>query len=84
MAAKESAWRANIPSSREIQAAKTQLDDLKKDLAAHGRTGLTHAVTGSVAERVLQRAACAVLTVREAAPAPVQKGATTVAGFVLI
>jgi nucleotide-binding universal stress UspA family protein len=119
------AWQSeafvpNIPELLNdlIQAAETQLHDLKKDLAAHGlvvdtavitgkparaiiehaanghfdlivmgthgRTGLTHAVMGSVAERVVQRAACAVLTVREAAPAAEQKGATTVPGFVLI
>ena len=119
------AWQSdafvpNIPELLNdlIQAAETQLHDLKKDLAGHGfvvetavitgkparaivehaanghfdlivmgthgRTGLTHAVMGSVAERVVQRAACAVLTVREAAQAAEQKGATTVPGFVVI
>lgn len=53
-------------------------------MGTHGRTGLTHAVMGSVAERVVQRAASAVLTVRETAPSAEQKGATTVAGFVVI
>lgn len=33
-------------------------------MGTHGRTGLTHAVMGSVAERVLRRAPCPVLTVR--------------------
>jgi len=33
-------------------------------MATHGRTGLSHAVMGSVAERVLRRAPCPVLTVR--------------------
>ncbi len=33
-------------------------------LGTHGRTGLTHALMGSVAERVVRRAPCPVLTVR--------------------
>ena len=33
-------------------------------MGTHGRTGLTHALLGSVAERVVRRAACPVLTVR--------------------
>jgi nucleotide-binding universal stress UspA family protein len=40
---------------------------LKADLivmSTHGRTGLSHAVMGSVAERVVRTAACPVLTVR--------------------
>ena len=37
-------------------------------MATHGRTGLSHALMGSVAERVVQKAPCAVLTVREMAP----------------
>jgi nucleotide-binding universal stress UspA family protein len=32
----------------------------------HGRTGIRHALIGSVAEKVVQRAPCAVLTVRAA------------------
>ncbi len=32
-------------------------------MATHGRTGLTHALMGSVAERVVRTAACPVLTV---------------------
>lgn len=34
-------------------------------LGTHGRTGLPHVVLGSVAERVIQRASCPVLTVRQ-------------------
>lgn len=37
-------------------------------MGTHGRTGLSHALLGSVAERVVQKAPCPVLTVREAAP----------------
>ena len=42
---------------------------LKADLivmSTHGRTGLSHVLMGSVAERVVRTAACAVLTVRGA------------------
>jgi nucleotide-binding universal stress UspA family protein len=104
------AWQAevfvpNIPELLNdlIKAAKSQLAERKKDLAAHGfiietavitgrpataiveqastgrfdlivmgthgRTGLSHAFLGSVAERVVQKAPCPVLTVRDTAPA---------------
>lgn len=33
-------------------------------MATHGRTGLKHFFFGSVAEKVLRRAPCCVLTVR--------------------
>ncbi|MBI5774993.1 MAG: universal stress protein [Verrucomicrobia bacterium] len=35
-------------------------------MASHGHTGLKHAALGSVAERVVQRAPCSVLVVRDA------------------
>lgn len=38
-------------------------------MGTHGRTGLTHALMGSVAESVVRRAACPVLTVRGTAAA---------------
>jgi nucleotide-binding universal stress UspA family protein len=38
-------------------------------MGTHGRTGLSHAVLGSVAERVVQKAPCPVLTVRADAAA---------------
>ena len=38
-------------------------------LGTHGRTGLEHALMGSVAERVVRRARCPVLTVHPAAAA---------------
>ena len=44
---------------------------LKADLiimSTHGRTGLSHVVMGSVAEKVVRSAACAVLTVRGQKP----------------
>ena len=36
-------------------------------MATHGRTGLSHLVMGSVAERVVRTAPCPVLTLRAAA-----------------
>ena len=36
-------------------------------LGTHGRTGLAHAIMGSVAERVVRLAPCPVLTVKTAA-----------------
>lgn len=38
-------------------------------MGTHGRTGLSHAFLGSVAERVVRKAPCPVLTVRDAAAA---------------
>jgi nucleotide-binding universal stress UspA family protein len=36
-------------------------------MGTHGRTGLKHALMGSVAEKVVRKAPCAVLTTRDAA-----------------
>ena len=33
-------------------------------LASHGRAGISHALTGSVADKVVQMAPCPVLTVK--------------------
>ncbi|HHT9123393.1 MAG TPA: universal stress protein, partial [Candidatus Wunengus sp. YC63] len=33
-------------------------------LGTHGRTGLSHAIMGSVAEKVVRKSPCPVLTVR--------------------
>jgi nucleotide-binding universal stress UspA family protein len=51
-------------------------------MGTHGRTGLSHALLGSVAERVVQKAPCAVLTVRETAHASAQPASTTAAAAV--
>ena len=40
-------------------------------IGTHGRTGLSHVLLGSVAERVVQHAPCSVLTVRSHQPAKV-------------
>jgi len=45
-------------------ARRTQADLLV--IGTHGRTGLTKALLGSVAERVLRTAPCPVMTVRDA------------------
>jgi nucleotide-binding universal stress UspA family protein len=55
--------REGIPFVEILKAA----DELRADLVVvgtHGRTGLSHALIGSVAERVIERAPCAVLAVR--------------------
>jgi nucleotide-binding universal stress UspA family protein len=39
-------------------------------LGTHGRTGLKHFLIGSVAEKVLRKAPCPVLVVREKGPVP--------------
>ena len=46
-----------------IYAAKKNNADLIV-MATHGRTGLSHALMGSVAEKVLRQAPCPVFTVR--------------------
>lgn len=51
-------------------------------MGTHGRTGLSHALLGSVAERVVQRAPCPVLTVREVTPAAAKPAADTTAAAV--
>jgi nucleotide-binding universal stress UspA family protein len=65
--AKASAVAAVGNPLREILA---HASDWKADLivlSTHGRTGLSHAFLGSVAERVVRGAPCTVLTVRPAA-----------------
>jgi glycine betaine transporter len=44
-------------------------------MGTHGRTGLAHAVMGSVAERVARHAHCPVLTIRGEATVPMGKPA---------
>jgi nucleotide-binding universal stress UspA family protein len=57
-------WVVSGVASREIVArAETGFDLIV--MGTHGRTGLSHAVMGSVAERVVRRAPCPVLTVRD-------------------
>lgn len=60
----EAAIRIGRPFLEIVQAAK----DLDADLiiiSTHGRTGISHVLLGSTAERVAQRADCPVMIVRE-------------------
>lgn len=52
-----------VPFEQILRAAKRLKCDLIV-LATHGRTGLRHVLMGSVAENVVRRASCPVLTVR--------------------
>jgi nucleotide-binding universal stress UspA family protein len=54
------------PAHEILAFAKAQQADLLV-MGTHGRTGIQHALMGSVAERVVRRSTCPVLTVR---PAP--------------
>ena len=56
------------PAAEIVALAAEQKMDLLV-LGTHGRTGLEHALMGSVAERVVRRARCPVLTVHPAAQA---------------
>jgi nucleotide-binding universal stress UspA family protein len=51
------------PATEIVSFAKERAMDLLV-LGTHGRTGLEHALMGSIAERVVRRAHCPVLTVR--------------------
>ena len=56
------------PAQSIVESAASEGCDLIV-MGTHGRTGLSHAVMGSVAERVLRKAPCPVLTVRATAGA---------------
>jgi universal stress protein A len=51
------------PSQTIIETAEAEHVDLIV-MATHGRTGLSHLLIGSVAERVVRTAPCPVLTIR--------------------
>jgi nucleotide-binding universal stress UspA family protein len=53
----------------EIVARAEESDADLIVVGTHGRTGLRHALVGSVAERVVRHAGCRVLTVHGSAPA---------------
>lgn len=57
------AVRVGSPFVEIIRYAREQDIDLIV-LGTHGRTGLSHVLLGSVAERVVRKAPCPVLTVR--------------------
>ena len=55
--------RVGAPFLEIIHAAQSEVADLIV-MGTHGRTGLAHVLMGSVAERVVNKAPCPVLTVR--------------------
>jgi nucleotide-binding universal stress UspA family protein len=55
--------RGGLPIDSILDAARTQSADMIV-MGTHGRRGLSHALSGSVAESVLRKARCPVLTVR--------------------
>jgi nucleotide-binding universal stress UspA family protein len=52
-----------VPAQKIVDTATAEQVDLIV-MATHGRTGLGHLILGSVAERVVRLAPCAVLTIR--------------------
>jgi nucleotide-binding universal stress UspA family protein len=52
-----------LPTDSILDAARTQPADLIV-MGTHGRRGLSHALFGSIAESVLRKSSCPVLTVR--------------------
>jgi nucleotide-binding universal stress UspA family protein len=59
----ETATAIGEPAHEILAFAKAQQADLVV-IGTHGRTGIQHALMGSVAERVVRRSTCPVLTVR--------------------
>jgi nucleotide-binding universal stress UspA family protein len=60
---REARAEPGVPARTIVEIAKADGYDLVV-IGTHGRTGLSHAVMGSVAERVVRHAQCPVLTVR--------------------
>ncbi len=56
--------RPGVPADEIVRAAADEGADLIV-MGTTGRTGLAHVLLGSVAERVVRRATCPVLTVRD-------------------
>lgn len=59
----DTALLQGVPFAEIIRFARESSYDLIV-LSTHGRTGLRHALLGSVAEKVVRKAPCPVLTVR--------------------
>ena len=55
-----------VPFVEIVRAARESGTDLIV-MGSHGRTGLEHLLIGSVAERVVRKAPCSVLVVRDKA-----------------
>ena len=56
-------WRLVLRLRTIVETAEAEHVDLLV-MATHGRTGLSHLLIGSVAERVVRTAPCPVLTIR--------------------
>ena len=69
IAIRESFCDLGDPATAIVERAASGGYDLLV-LGTHGRTGLSHVLLGSVAEKVVRRAPCAVLTVRAQIEAP--------------
>ena len=63
IAVRNSMCEAGDPATRIVERAASGKYDLLV-LGTHGRTGISHVIMGSVAEKVVRRAPCPVLTVR--------------------
>lgn len=62
---------SGVPSHAIVETARRERSDLLV-LGTHGRTGFSHVMLGSVAERVVRHAPCPVLTVRPGTRPPAQ------------
>jgi nucleotide-binding universal stress UspA family protein len=67
----ESLGAARVSTSKSVGEPAAEIVAFARDggvdllvLGTHGRTGLEHALMGSIAERVVRKARCPVLTVR--------------------
>jgi nucleotide-binding universal stress UspA family protein len=58
-----------IPYRKIVEVAEEEKSDLIV-MTTHGRTGLSHLVMGSVAEKIVRTAPCPVLTIRPTAVTP--------------
>ncbi len=63
----EAVVREGYPATVIIEEAATQRANLIV-IGTHGHTGLKHLLLGSIAERVVQKAPCPVLTVKSVEP----------------
>jgi nucleotide-binding universal stress UspA family protein len=61
------------PAEEIVQIAKDEGVELIV-MGTHGRSGLSRLLMGSVAEAVVRKATCPVLTLKQAAKAPLTKG----------
>jgi nucleotide-binding universal stress UspA family protein len=60
---------SGIPYRKIVEVAEEEKTDLIV-MTTHGRTGFSHLVMGSVAEKIVRTAPCPVLTIRPASVTP--------------